>query len=648
MQSENEEDWLAMSEVDDDDGDPISIREILTIGLAKRPYDARIYLKRAHSHQNLEYFDLAVGDAYKALLLTDEILYEGGEYHDQALHDILQSFPCTRHTITDEIQPFSKEKKFGRADEYSEEQENSTREQNDARSVAEAVATDCSRSAYCILIRNLIETNDLKSALDFIQRGLKAFPGFPDLTRLKDRISEEVAPIENPLAQDSSSKDFLQSLPGNGSARREIYPWNFHELDRFSESNMSFLNEEMGKAAPKCEIRAVELPCLDENSPSAREPINRSSKKVKQLGLFSTSEIQAGETVLLEPSILTASNRLHDPFCDACSSPLPSPSANAPLPTCPQCNDTTFCSPYCESAAYAYYHPAVCGTSDFDVSAKDPSPRAATDSLYLLLLARTIAMAETQEVHPLDLREIKYLWGDFTNNNPAPTSIPTATHHIPITSQSAHHPRTLPFSFNNNILAPIHLLENLGLDIFAAETRERYDIWVINTLVAKYRGVASARMNPRTGIPEACAVHWRWSMINHSCAPNVRWEWPASGALQRARLKAQQQGTVELGSDDVDEGDAPAVGGCVALIARGGEEVVQWGGDLGNRKGGIKKGEEVLNHYCDIELSVQDRREWAAGALGGVCMCERCVWESEDAKDIKNRDPTTSQEDRTS
>ena len=58
------------------------------------------------------------------------------------------------------------------------------------------------------------------------------------------------------------------------------------------------------------------------------------------------------------------------------------------------------------------------------------------------------------------------------------------------------------------------------------------------------------------------------------------------------------------------------------------------GGESGHReqqkkpKVVVVRGEEVLGHYCDVELSVQDRREWAQGALGGFCMCERCVWEA--------------------
>jgi hypothetical protein len=45
---------------------------------------------------------------------------------------------------------------------------------------------------------------------------------------------------------------------------------------------------------------------------------------------------------------------------------------------------------------------------------------------------------------------------------------------------------------------------------------------------------------------------------------------------------------------------------------------------IGGIPGGIKNGEEILSHYCDIELKVHDRREWAKGSLGGWCMCDRC------------------------
>jgi hypothetical protein len=84
-----------------------------------------------------------------------------------------------------------------------------------------------------------------------------------------------------------------------------------------------------------------------------------------------------------------------------------------------------------------------------------------------------------------------------------------------------------------------------------------------------------------------------WCLANHGCDPNVAWEW----------------------SD-----------GSMKFTVR--EKRVKWAGKECAREAGIKKDEEILSHYCDVDLPVKERREWAAGALGGHCRCERCVWES--------------------
>lgn len=89
----------------------------------------------------------------------------------------------------------------------------------------------------------------------------------------------------------------------------------------------------------------------------------------------------------------------------------------------------------------------------------------------------------------------------------------------------------------------------------------------------------------------------------------------------------------------------------MGFVSRGGKEVVRWGPghqrgrekggkeeeegekEEGRWKGGLEAGEEVLNHYCDVELDVRARREWAVGALGGWCLCERCVWEEKEEEE---------------
>ena len=274
--------------------------------------------------------------------------------------------------------------------------------------------------------------------------------------------------------------------------------------------------------------------------------------------------------ILDELSVLNATSRVNDEFCDACGVQLASNTDTTPV-ACPECEEAVFCGEGCLEASDSY-HPALC---DRDISsiAKDASAATAADDLYSLLLLRAFAMAATREVHPLDLSEVKYIWGDYST--PAQLGAPSST--------------TLPFSFRSNILLPLHMLEKMDVDIFA--TSALYAPWVVNTLYAKFRGTASARQG-RDGRPEVGAVHPLWCLANHSCDPNVRWEWDG-----RMRFWVR-------------------------------EKRVRWAGREDEEPAGIAKGEEVFSHYCDIDLPVKERREWAAGALGGQCRCQRCVWEA--------------------
>lgn len=551
-------------------------REELTLELKKDPYSFYGYLRRARNHEELGFPDLAASDAYRALLLTDEVLDEEGEYHEQAV-DAIEAVRRSKNSSA--IIGSVRNTPHGAACS-ARAADNIVSEKEEAKEDNASWCTECAQEyalqCYEVLARTLLNCSDSNSAYDFTQRGLVAFPGATKLQTLQKEIFENHK-LNSDGAWDSSNFKPTEDLRENGAARREIYPWNDHEPDRFSKENLSFINEEISKRAPKCKVRVTELPLLEGDA----SYIKSQPTTVKQLGIFAVSDIEPYEPVLLEAGVLTSSTRLHDPLCDACSSRLPPFSPNEPLPSCPECEDIVFCSQACLERAQNLYHPAICGVLDFDIVAKDPSPFAATSALYTLLVARTMAMAESQDTHPLDLPQIKYLWGDYSHRDyPAEC--------------------TLPFRFSSNIAQPLHLLARLDKDPFAPEALDRYDTWVINTLLAKFRGTANAKMNDRTGMPEVAGVHWLWSLANHSCAPNVRWEWEKGG---------------------------------MGFVARGGGEVVRWGESkdsgegLERCRGGIRKGKEVLNHYCDVELPVKQRREWAVGALGGVCSCERCIWE---------------------
>ncbi|PNY24335.1 Uncharacterized protein TCAP_05731 [Tolypocladium capitatum] len=528
-------------------------REQLTEGLGSLPYDLILYLERAVVHSDLGYPDLAAGDAYRALLLTDEVAGEGLEYHERVLESLVM------HTGV----PVPEVLTYGNLSA-----DLSAPHAADAEAAARRLAVVGSIRAYQILSLSLLLCGCLKSAATFCNRGLRVAPQNRELLNTKNHI-------QTVGRQRLRRSDLdLADLPDYGLVRREVYPWNDREPDRFSPESLDALNADLKDKAPKCAVQVATLPVLLEGA-SDTDGYDI-IPTCKQLGMFAKEDIKPGETVLTEYSLLTANNRLKDSVCDACSSDLPRLGGEKEPVSCDACHDAVFCSQHCHDEAQKRYHPAVCD-KDVDAIAKDADASEADETLHLLLVARLLALAEHQEVHPLDVREVKFIWGDF---------VPTRSNDINVSPNAGPPPEwTLPFSFKYNIETPLHVLEKMDVDIFA--TLAEYDIWVLNTLYAKFRGTASARKNPRDGRPDVAAVHPYWCLANHDCNPNVTWDW----------------------------------GGRMVLSAR--TERVASG-----RPGGIKRGEEILSHYCDISLPVQGRREWARGSLGGWCMCQRCRTEA--------------------
>lgn len=182
---------------------------------------------------------------------------------------------------------------------------------------------------------------------------------------------------------------------------------------------------------------------------------------------------------------MTAISRLQESYCDACSASLPkstgdplSEDENDDITVCHDCDEAYFCSEACMEEAQETYHPALCGVN---IEQKVPASEAA-DSLYALLLVRALALAEVQDVHPLQLKEVSFIWGDYHGLELA------SIFKVPTDGQDPFGsvPRTLPFSFTTNILTPLHMLEKMDVNIF--EQSHRYDTWVFNTLYGKFRG----------------------------------------------------------------------------------------------------------------------------------------------------------------
>ncbi|RMZ79918.1 hypothetical protein DV738_g3040, partial [Chaetothyriales sp. CBS 135597] len=331
-----------------------------------------------------------------------------------------------------------------------------------------------------------------------------------------------------------------------GRCQRVVYPWNSHEPDRMSAESLAEINERLADASDGIlECRKTVLPSLS---------ISTTTTENAQLGLFTTRRAGPSTALLRERSCLTAI-RPHDAaLCDCCAADLEADSVGD--------ERVESSAPFCAG-------PAGCETPFTDLGRAESSTTPEWD-LYFLLVVRCIQMAITQDVHPLDLFEVKYLWGGFSSAGGGNEEKPS-----------------LPFSFHHHISLPFQLFENVLLSIpelhpYSSTWLDRFDFWTINTLYAKFRGVATASQSSFDGKAETAAVHALWCLANHSCAPNVGWE--TGGGMRVLRVQEE---------DEVDEGG------------------------------------EVWNHYTDVrETDVRVRRARLREVLGGECMCKRCVSEA--------------------
>ncbi|KHJ36284.1 putative wd tetratricopeptide repeat domain-containing protein [Erysiphe necator] len=590
-------------------------RQNITAKLLQSPYDLILYLERASIYVALGYPDLAVGDSYRALLLCDECTSNGGfEYQELAwsaletrcLDDNLPEI-LPNQVKNDQFNPevadilyssFESSDENLRNFEENEELENGSSIPSHRSFIVLRAAYLASLQCYRNLATGLLLCLCQKSAYEFCSRGLTLVPDDSELLLVKNYI-ESTARTKD---ANGIEKLEIKNLPDEGWARREAYPWNQYEPDRFSSSTLDFLNTKLAIIAPKCEVRITNLLSLKNSS----TPVSLAGKQVKQiqsnlpstskqLGIFAKENILPGESILKELSYLTVNNRLKGPLCDACSAEIPSLyETESTAMSCLECDEISFCSDECKRGAELEYHPAVCG-KDVETIGKDWPVKEKPFGLYFLLLCRAIAMASTQDLHPLNLPQIKYIWGGFLPTFEKATSIPSIheLHAFNFKKNYEDSSLALPFSFKFNVAEPLHVLEKMDIDIFA--NLENYDLWVLNTLYCKLRGTASARMNKNSGRLEAVAVHPFWCLANHDCDPNVQWEWTG--------------GTMHLWCRET------------RITARHKSQ---------HQHSGIKSGEEILNHYCDIELSVRERREWAKGSLGGWCQCTRCLLEEKD------------------
>src|SRR6201986_5378631 len=95
-----------------------------------------------------------------------------------------------------------------------------------------------------MLVANLIRCDNLKSAADFLWRRLPSEHCDGHFRGLERQLEERLE-LCFKCNQDPNWRDMIEEFPDRGLVRRELYSWNDHEPDRFSQESLDFLNQQM-------------------------------------------------------------------------------------------------------------------------------------------------------------------------------------------------------------------------------------------------------------------------------------------------------------------------------------------------------------------------------------------------------------------
>ncbi|KAI9821266.1 MAG: hypothetical protein M1827_004002 [Pycnora praestabilis] len=326
--------------------------------------------------------------------------------------------------------------------------------------------------AFLMMAQGLAYITALHDAVQVLKEAKDRFPAntiFP--TRLR-RMQGSLALLrQNILKQDNAHKAHtnINEVVERGRVNRVMYPW--------------IMPEEMARSMKAVKELKIKFTTISTNAFIAPTLLSDTAG----YGVFARQDIRAGESIMLDKSIYTNYNDPGRYYCGACSEFLP---RNAVTMTC--C-DVKFCSDTCKNEALTTYHKVLCG-KDFSwlyQSCQDANPTF--NDMIPLLMVKVLGTAVQHNTKPLKVACVGSLMADYFRKVPS------------------------YFRLYDNIIAPLKLLQTLGVDIF---TDTRFDCWALQTL---FMVIENNKQGSRFEKRTFSGINPLFSMFNHSCDPSAIW-----------------------------------------------------------------------------------------------------------------------------
>ncbi|PBP24796.1 MYND domain-containing protein [Diplocarpon rosae] len=506
----------------------------LTQLLATIPYDPETWLNRGNCLRLLGFPELGLGDTYKARLLVEAGLLVSPSVLGDPVRQAFRKKTYELHTKDPALAKW--------ADSVSTPQLLAQRVDEMLRRLELQIWTE--------LMEGLMAAN---CCGDYGRLSREAMEKF-----LEDAVfPSEVSNADSWHAQrekilqarvDSGGMNEAQmaSTLLNGGVYPVPYPFMSQELLVRDDEVFKGIEEDFASNSTNCMVVRSTI----RNTPGEDEV--EATTEDDCLGVFATRDIVAGEIILVDKMSARSVGVDADP--SACPTCCASPVKNFWNTCC----SVLYCSQTCADVALQTYHVPICGRNVDYLYAAAKKATATTDfSLDALLLMRIIAISVMENCnHPLNSQAMVRLTPAY----------------------GFKEPNLIIFNFQDHIQTPIAILKTLDINIF---TNPLYDTWVLHTMKCRLQ---NNKHGQTLGDWPGTSISGLYSMLNHSCSPNVDW-----------RHDSASSEVTMFTTRDCKKGEEL----CISYI-----------GSVGN------------------DMSVVDRRKKLMGWFGMPCRCKKCTEEA--------------------
>lgn len=288
---------------------PGHIRHVqyLTEKLTHAPYDPAIRSDRADHLLALGYPELAVGDAYRALLLC--------HYPNGRIPDLSRLSPPTGAIST----------------------------KLDAGQSNQPLPAE--RVLYCTLIQALYDCHCHPEALAICQVAESRFLDDPFFRMRAAELANVMAKKSHHVAMSNGSAAKQRDMLYDGAVLTIPYPWMDPLPLQRSQALIDSVNKEFQERSNSCRLGYSSL---------GKAPIPKWANRTPQvLGVFATQEIDPGECILVDRTATAACSSASG--CTNCFQNISGAQYEA------SCCLALFCSESCYKVALSTYHRVVCG-----------------------------------------------------------------------------------------------------------------------------------------------------------------------------------------------------------------------------------------------------------------------------------------------